>query len=138
MDYRTSPDYPNFDQLRIQKAKVDMRQQVLNPIKYQKSLAGARKLPNSAAFRTYSRHGINDVITRLHQQNRKYKTSEPVITEQYPAWSTSNLTNFSFKYEGPTKPTKACIIKRRKKFSGFRQHPDVVNKGLLMHQMPWV
>lgn len=138
MNYRTSPDYPNFDQLRLQKNRTDMKHQVLNPLLYQKALAGPRHLPNSAAFRSYSRHGIRDVINRLYHLTDREKSHDSVMTQQYPAYSSSNLSKISFKYEGPTKATKACVIKRRTKFSGFRQNPDIVNRGLLMHQMPWV
>lgn len=138
MNYRPSPDYPNFDQLRLQKDRTNMKHQVLNPLEYQKALAGPRDLPNSAAFRAYSRHGIRDVISRLYQHSARNRSQESALTEQYPAYSSSNISKLSFKYEGPTKATKACIIKRRRKFSGFRKHPDVVNRGLLMHQMPWV
>ena len=66
MSYRGSPDYPNFDQLRISKENSSLKKSVLRSTEYEKNL-DTFLMPKAPAFRRYVRNKIDPIVTRLLQ-----------------------------------------------------------------------
>jgi len=64
MLYRGSGDYPNFDQLRINKENSDLKKRTLKTFKFQYQ-PDKFLLPRAPAFRFYSRHAVSGMVDRL-------------------------------------------------------------------------
>ncbi|KAK3088691.1 hypothetical protein FSP39_022446 [Pinctada imbricata] len=66
MMYRGSPDYPNFDMLRISRDNSTLKKSVLKSTEYQRNL-DTFMMPKAPAFRRYMRNKVDPVVTRLLQ-----------------------------------------------------------------------
>ncbi|XP_060065793.1 uncharacterized protein LOC132546114 [Ylistrum balloti] len=63
MKYRGSGDYPNFDMLRISRENSDLKKNVLKASDF--ATDDRYLVPRAPALRNYSRHAVNNVVSRL-------------------------------------------------------------------------
>lgn len=61
MMYR-NPDYPNFDMLRLKRESTQFRRNIL-----QNHRSDTFLVPRNPALRSFSRHAVNDMVTRINQ-----------------------------------------------------------------------
>lgn len=61
MMYR-NPDYPNFDMLRLNREKTEVRRKIL-----QNQVSGTFLVPRNPALRSFSRHTVNGMVNRLQR-----------------------------------------------------------------------
>ncbi|KAH3799529.1 uncharacterized protein LOC127838186 [Dreissena polymorpha] len=97
---RQSPDYPNFDMLRLARESSDLKRKTLQISRFTDQ--NPFTLPRAPAFRDYSRHMVNGIVERLLTNTPRSSTSslgksyedrrcvsqlrEPLKKDMYPSY----------------------------------------------------